>query len=111
MEITREQLDNGILKVTLKGSLDAMGAGEADAQLSGMVGNSRKIIADLTNVDFIASSGIRVFVKIAKALGESGGKFAVINPTDTARRVMWTTGLTNIVPIANDEQAAITAVS
>jgi anti-anti-sigma factor len=110
MDITQQQLDNGILKVTLNGSLDVKGAAEADTQLSGMVANGRKIIADLSNVDFIASTGIRVLVKIAKALGETGGKLAVINPTDTARRVMWTTGLTSIVPIADNEQAAISAV-
>ena len=110
MQISQEQLNNGILKVTLNGSLDVKGAGEADTQFSEMVGNGRKIIADLSKVDFIASTGIRVLVKFAKALGETGGKLVVINPTDMARRVMWTTGLTSIVPIADNEQGAISAV-
>jgi anti-anti-sigma factor len=111
MEITQEQLDKGIMKVTLNGSLDVKGAGEADTQFSGMVGNGRKIIADLSKVDFMASAGIRVLVKFARALGETGGKLVIIHPTDTARRAMRTTGLTNIVPIADNEQAAIRAVA
>ena len=111
MEISKQELDGGILKLTLNGDLDAEGSASADTQIAGFIGTFDRIIVDLKDVGFLASAGIRVLVKSAKELAAKGGKFAIINPTDAARRVMWTTGLDNIVPIADDEQAAIGAVS
>lgn len=109
MEITQKELDNGIVMLTLTGSLDVAGAGIADEVLSGL--SSDKAIADLGNVDFVASAGIRVLVKTAKALAARGGKFALLNPDDQARRVMFTTGLDKIVPVTNSEEEAVAAVS
>ena len=111
MDIVQQELDQDILKVTLKGSLDVAGAGIADEVLGPLAAARKKLIADLGGVDFVASAGIRVLVKTAKTMGGHGGKFAIVNPNDMARRVMWTTGLDRIVPIADDEQAAIGAVS
>lgn len=111
MDITDHELEGDILKVTLNGSLDVAGAGAADAHLALVAASRDKIIADLTGVDFLASAGIRVLVKTAKALGERGGRLVILNPAAAARRVMWTTGLDRIVHIADDEQAAIGAVS
>jgi len=111
MEISKQELDGGILKLTLNGDLDAEGSATADTHIAGFLETFNRIIVDLKNVDFLASAGIRVLVKSAKAVAAKGGKFAIIHPNDAARRVMWTTGLDNIVPIADDEQAAIGAVS
>lgn len=111
MEISKQELDGGILKLTLNGELDAEGSGVADTQISGFIEKFDRVIVDLKDVGFLASAGIRVLVKSAKAAAAKGGKFAIMNPTDPARRVMWTTGLDKIVPVADDEQAAIAAVS
>jgi len=111
MEISKQELDGGIVMLRLNGDLDVDGSETADREFSGFIETFDKIIVDLKEVGFLASAGIRVLVKSAKAASAKGGKFAIMNPTDTARRVMWTTGLDNIVPVADDEQAAIAAVS
>ena len=111
MNITQQELGHDILKVSLSGSLDVAGASIADDLLTTVSANRSKVIADLAGVDFVASAGIRVLVKTAKAIAARSGKFAIVNPNDMARRVMWTTGLDRIVPIADNEQAAIDALS
>jgi len=111
MEISKQELDGGIVKLTLNGDLDVDGSAAVDAQISGFIEQFDRIIVDLKNVDFLASAGIRVLVKSAKAVAAKGGKLAIAHPNDAARRVMWTTGLEKIVPVADDEQAAIAAVS
>ncbi len=111
MEISNKELGHGVLKVSLKGSLDVAGADVADAHFAGLDAAHQRVIADLAGVDFVASVGIRVLVKTAKTLSGRGGKLVLIHPNDAARRVMFTTGLDRIVPIAEDEQAAVTAVS
>ena len=109
MDITQKELENGILMLSLNGSLDVAGAGIADEVLSGL--SSQKVIADLSNVDFVASAGIRVLVKSAKALGAQGGKLVLLNPDDQARRVMFTTGLDKIIPVTNSTEEAAAALS
>ena len=111
MEISKQEIDGGIVKLTLNGDLDAEGSATADTQIAGFIGTFDRIIVDLKDVGFLASAGIRVLVKSAKAVAAKGGKFAIVHPNDAARRVMWTTGLEKVVPIADDEQAAIGAVS
>jgi len=111
MEIKDKELDHGVLKVTMTGSLDVAGSDVADAHFAAIDQSKTRIVADQTHVDFLASVGMRVLVKTAKALGARGGKLVLLNPNDAARRVMFTTGLDRIVPIADDEQSAVIAAS
>lgn len=111
MNISEEKLENDITKVVLDGELDIAGSETADAYLNKLAAGGGKVIADLSKVAFIASAGIRVLVKTAKDLEASGGKLVALNPDESSRRVMWTTGLQHIVPIADSELEAITALS
>jgi anti-anti-sigma factor len=72
MEIKDKELDHGVLKVSMTGSLDVAGSDVADAHFAGLDPAKTRVIADLTHVDFLASVGIRVLVKTAKALGAIG---------------------------------------
>ena len=76
MEIKDKELDHGVLKVTMTGSLDVAGSDVADAHFAAIDQSKTRIVADLTHVDFLASVGIRVSVKTAKALGGRGGGHA-----------------------------------
>lgn len=111
MEISQQELDNGIQKVVLNGSLDVSGAAEADGPFSEVSAGNDKVIVDLGGVDFLASVGIRILVRSAKEIGGRGGKLALFGASDTAKRVMWTTGLDNILTITDTEADAIAAVS
>ena len=56
---------------------------------------------------FLASIGIRVLVKAARAIGQRNGRLIVFNPTDEARKVLRSTGIDTIIPVVADEKAAI----
>lgn len=111
MKIAQEEIDGGVLKVTLTGSLDLEGAGMVDMPFSVIAGTHDKVIVDFTNVDFLASIGIRVLVKTAKSIGNRGGRLSVYNPNEAARSVMASTGVDTIIIVVDDEAAAIAAVS
>ncbi|MCI5077058.1 STAS domain-containing protein [Oricola sp.] len=111
MKIAQEDIDGGIVKVTLVGSLDVEGSGVVDMPFSVISGTNDKVIVDFTDVDFLASIGIRVLVKAAKAVGNRGGRLAVYNPNEAARSVMASTGVDTIIFVTDDEAAAIAAVS
>jgi anti-anti-sigma factor len=111
MNITQQELGDGTLKMTLKGILDLEGSRIADTCFAGLPENGRSVVIDLGEVEYVGSSGFRVLVKAAKTLRERGGKLVVVNAAETARRVMWTTGLDNIVTVANEERTVIRSVA
>lgn len=106
MEMKQEDLDGGIHKVTLAGSLDIAGANEIDLPFSVLAGKHDRVLVDISGVTFLASMGVRVLVKAAKAQAGRGGKMVLLNPPDAARRVLESIGVDAIVPIASSESEA-----
>ena len=107
MRLEQTELAGGILKVKLSGAFDIAGAGEVEMPFSIIAGKYNKVIVDFTGVTFLASIGIRVLVKAARAIGQRNGRLIVFNPTDEARKVLRSTGIDTIMPVVADEKAAI----
>ena len=111
MNIEQQDIEDGIHKVVLNGSLDIEGAVAVELPFNEIAENHKKVIVDMTNVDFLASIGIRVLVKAAKSIGGKGGRLAVYNANEAARNVLASTGVDTIVFVEDDEAAAIHVVS
>jgi len=107
MRLEQTELPGDILKVKLTGALDIAGAGEVEMPFSVISGKYKKVVVDLTGVTFLASIGIRVLMKAARAIGNRGGRLVVFNPTDEARKVLRSTGIDTVIPVVADESAAI----
>ncbi len=111
MKMDQEALEGGIQKITLNGSLDIEGASALEIPFSQVAETHKKVIVDMTNVDFLASIGIRVLVKAAKTIGGRGGRLAVFNANDAARSVLASTGVDSIIFVQSDEAGAIDVVA
>jgi anti-sigma B factor antagonist len=111
MQMTRQELEGDVLKVTLAGSFDIAGAGEIDMPFAVISGSRRKVVVDFTGVDFLASIGVRVLVKAARAIGNKGGKMALYGANEAARKVLASTGADTIISVTDDEAAAVAAVA
>ena len=111
MRMEQVELPNGILKIKLQGSLDIAGASEIEMPFSVISGSRKKVIVDLGQVTFLASIGIRVLVKAARAIANKGGRFVIFNATGEARKVLRTTGIDAIIPVVADEAAAVAEYS
>ncbi len=107
MKWEQVELSGDILMIKLKGALDISGAGEIEAPLVGIAEKYRKVILSFTDVTFLASVGIRVLVKAARAITKNGGRLVVFNPSDDARKVLRSTGIDSIIPVVEDEKAAV----
>ena len=106
-----EPLALGVVKVILNGRLDITGAGLIDLQFSAIAGSHRGVVVDLTNVSFLASIGIRTLLLGAKAVQRRGGTFVLLNPADEVEKVLEVTGVTDLMPIFHDNDAALAAVA
>jgi anti-anti-sigma factor len=111
MELTKDELEGDVLKVTLAGSFDIAGAGEVDMPLAVISGSRRKVVVDFSGVDFLASIGVRVLVKAARSMANKGGRIALFGANEAARKVLASTGADTLIVVTDDEASAVAAVA
>jgi len=100
-------VENGIKKVVLTGSMNVQGSLDLEPQFNDMVKTTDKVIIDLNDVNFLSSRGMRILVVTAQALNAKGGKLVLVSPQAPVEKAMKTVGLDTILPIAPDLSAAI----
>lgn len=102
------ETQNGITILTLAGRLDAQSAPELEACGRALFEDGvRKILVDMSGIDFISSAGLRVLLVLAKKAGGSGGALAVCRLTPAVHEVMTVSGFDTIIPLADDRQSAL----
>ena len=62
-------------------------------------------------MSFLASIGIRTLLLGAKAVQRRGGCFVLLNPVEQVERVLDVMGMTDLMPIYSDSEAAMAAAS
>ena len=91
----------GEQRYPVRGELDLESASAVQQQLSLLVDQSSDdLVLDCTDLDFIDSSGIAVFVYTQRMLQSQGRAFRVEHLTGRARRVFDLLGLTDSLGIA-----------
>ena len=92
--------ENGENTVFLIGRLDTPAAQEAVIVLEPLKADaSGTIILDCSELTYISSSGLRIFLTLRKAAAEKGGKVIVRNISDEIRSVFMMTGFLNLFEI------------
>ena len=91
---------NEITTAVLVGRLDTPATTEATPyfeQLQNAAGGT--VVLDCTELSYISSSGLRLFITLRKAATAKGGKIIVKNINDTIRQVFMMTGFLNLFEI------------
>jgi anti-anti-sigma factor len=73
--------------------------------------DNRRVILDLSGVDFLASIGVRVILQNARAHHMRGGALVLLAPRPLIEEVLETAGVPNVVPIVADLEAARAALA
>ena len=111
MEIQYRELDNGIMLINLIGRLDIIGTGEIETKFAGYcTGENVRVIVDLSEVDFLASIGIRLLTLTAKSVASRGGKMVILDPIPEVQDVLEITGIPAIIPIYSYLESAETVL-
>ena len=101
MIIEIKELDGG-MKAILNGRLDTPAAVKAQQEIGPLLENADKeIIFDCSNLEYISSSGLRLFLTIRKEASVKGGKVIIENINDEIRKVFMMTGFFNLFEIRN----------
>ena len=101
MNTTFQEID-GKYFATLEGELDTAAAVEAEEIMKPLYKSDGKdIIIDCTKLNYIASSGLRILLNIAKGAKACGSKVVMRNVNDDIKSVFKMTGLYSIFEFEN----------
>lgn len=96
MEIT-ETTENGRNVAVLDGRLDTATAAATEARLIALL-EKGGLIADLTEVRYVSSAGLRVLLKAAKQAKASSRSFSLVGLQAPVREVFEISGFDRIIP-------------
>ena len=97
IDITRE---NEEVIVRLSGRLDTPGAQEIAPKINDLLEETGKtVILDCSDMTYISSSGLRIFLTLRKSAADKGGRIIVRNICNDIRNVFMMTGFLNLFEI------------
>ena len=103
-----EKISGGVNILSVGGRLDAYSAAEAEKKLDGLVAAGNvKIILNLEGLEYISSSGLRVFLAELKKVRKLQGDIRLCCMKPNIREVFDIAGFTQLFNIAEDESAAL----
>lgn len=96
MKTTINEQDDRII-VVLEGELDTAAAQETEQTLQPLMeNNGRDILFDCAQLDYIASSGLRILISILKSARAQGRKVIMKDVNDDIKNVFKLTGFINL---------------
>ena len=108
MEITTRDV-NEVKVVQIEGELDTGSSPDAQNQLDQLRGQGvKKILLDLTKLDFISSAGLRVLLATVQELKEDGGDLRVCSLNREVREVFDVSGFSTLLMVFDNEAKALT---
>ena len=87
--------------VELTGRLDTSAAPTLSEEIEDIVNKKNDVVFDCKELEYIASSGLRVFLQAQKALNAAGGTLKLINVQPTVQSVLDMTGFSIFLDLAN----------
>jgi anti-sigma B factor antagonist len=110
MEIAVTQLAAGITKIILHGRLDTTQAVITELPFNKVVTDKRWVVVDLSEVTFLSSYAIRIFLVGAKIVDSKGGRLVILCPEGNVAKVLKTAGTDALIPVFPTEAAAVAAL-
>jgi anti-anti-sigma factor len=109
MDISEEKRD-GIKIIFLNGRLDATNSGTLQEKFLHLAAEEKSLLVNCAGLAFISSSGLRIFMLVAKKMKSERGHFGLCNLNENIQEIFELSGLTEVFPIYLDESAALEAM-
>ncbi len=110
VEITSEKV-NDILIIKIQGRVDTQVINNFESEITRVVKDGNiKLAVDLSEMDYINSSGLRAFLVTAKRIKKSGGKLVLFGLKPNVQEIFKMTGFSNIIAVTATREDALKAV-
>jgi anti-sigma B factor antagonist len=107
MEITEERRAE-VLILRVIGKLDASTARALEDRILPLIVSSQgKLVVELSQLDYISSAGLRVFLLAAKRMDQAKGKMILCSLKDSVRQVFEIAGFSSFLNLAGSIEEAI----
>jgi anti-anti-sigma factor len=99
-EVRSEELEDGIRTFTVRGELDMSTAPDLERNLEpALTDSGASIMLDLSECEFIDSTGIALIVRAWQQLRREGGRLALCSHNLQVRRLLEITGVESSIPM------------
>ncbi len=103
-----KELDNNILKISVKGYLDAHTASQFEDFLKNLISKGHvRLIMDMSELSYISSTGLGVFMGYIEDIREKGGDIKFIAVPDNIYKIFSILVFTTIYEICKSEGEAV----
>ncbi len=100
--------DKGVIIIYLKGRLDVHYSSEVEVEINRLIGQGKKkMIISLNDIEYLSSSGLRIFIAISRKLKEVGGQLKLIKLNETAIKIFKIVELIDMFDIYDSEEEAL----
>jgi anti-sigma B factor antagonist len=107
MDISEDRKADAVI-LALSGKLDAMTAKTFEDKILGVINSgTQRLVVDLSQLEYVSSSGLRVLLLAAKRLQGTDGKIVLCALKDQIRQVFDLAGFSSILPIYGSRDEAI----
>ncbi len=111
MEITEERRAD-ILILRVIGKLDASTSKDLENKILGLIAaREEKMVVDLSQLDYISSAGLRVFLLAAKRMDEAKGKMVLCALKEAVKHIFDIAGFSSLLAFTTSTEEAIKNVS
>jgi len=107
MDISEDRKADAVV-LALSGKLDATTAKTFEDKILGVINSgAQRLVVDLAQLEYVSSSGLRVFLLAAKRLRVTDGKIVLCGLQDHVRQVFDLAGFSSIISIYGSRDDAI----
>jgi len=110
MDISEDRKAEAVV-LALSGKLDATTAKTFEDRILGVIGSgAQRLVVDLAQLEYVSSSGLRVFLLAAKRLHSTDRKIVVCSLKEHVRQIFDLAGFSSIIPVYNSRDEAVKAL-
>ncbi|MGF1505039.1 MAG: STAS domain-containing protein [Chloroflexi bacterium] len=95
-----EYEESGVRVIVVNGTLDAPGTMSIeDDLLASLRGETRPVILDLSQLDYLSSYGLRMVSTAGKLMLESGSRMVLAEPNEHVMQIINIAGYDTVIPV------------
>ncbi len=102
-----DDLRGDVLIVRPEGRIDTNTSEELERWIGNRVDGGRRLVVDMSAVDYISSAGLRVFLVTVKKLRGTGGQLVLAGLNPSVRQIFELAGFLSIFTVETDVDRAV----
>ena len=107
-----EQKTDGVLVLGVSGKIHTEASEELLKKLNALIDQGEwHLLLDLSGVDYINSSGLRVLLTVAKKLNGLSGKMVLATVTELIQQILRVSGCASVIGVYSSKEEALKALT